>query len=140
MEGSENGTKQSVPLQLQQSRSAHCLDAPPVTHPDNVAYDFPTKEQQKPVGTERSYELEKREPIDSDLSEDLDIQKPTDSEIGFDLEKQKSQFNGSKDEVIGDQDEVPAEDPNLVCLPLRAGRERPWTNMQCHTGDLVRPR
>ena len=84
--------------------------------------DVPIKEHQNPVGNETSHELEKRELIDSDLSDDLDIQKPADSDIGDDLEKQKSQSSGGKGEAVGDQNEVPAEDPNLVCLPLSAGR------------------
>ena len=36
------------------------------------------------------------------------------------LEKQKSQFTGSEGEEVVYQEEVPAEDPNLVCLPLCA--------------------
>ena len=84
--------------------------------------DVPIKGHQKPVGNETSHELEKREPIGSDLTNDSDIQKPAGSEIGGDLKKQESQFSGGKGEAVGDQNEMPADDPNFVCLPLCAAR------------------
>ena len=116
MKETANRTEQSLPAQLQLPSSAQSLDAQPIAH-----HGVLSKERQEPVGKETSYELEKREAVDSDLSDGLDIQKPTGSDVGDDLEKQKPQFTGGEGEVVGDQDEVPAVDPNLVCLPLRAG-------------------
>ena len=122
MKGTESRTKLSLPSQPPEPTSAQPLDAQSIAHNDNVECDVPIKEHQQPVGNGTSHELEKRELIDSDLSDDLDIQKPADSDIGDDFEKQKSRFSGGKGEVVGDQNEVPAEDPNLVCLPLCAER------------------
>ena len=122
MEGTESRTKQSLPSQLQQVKLTQSLDAQPIAQHDNVAYDAPAKEQPKAVGNDISYELEKREPIDSDLSDDLDIQEPAGIDIGNDVEKQKPQSYEGKGEAVGEQNEEPCEDPNLVCLPLRARR------------------
>ena len=122
MNRTESRTKQSLLSQLQQPISTPSLDARPIPHHDTVEDDVPIKEHQKPVGNETSYELEKREPIDSDLTDDSDIQKPAGSDISGDLEKQESQFSSAKGAAVGDQNEVPADDPNLVCLPLCAGR------------------
>ena len=124
MKGSESWTKPSLPSQIPQPTSARSLDAQPIAHHDNAEDDVPIKDQQKPVGNESSYELEKREPVGSDPSDDLELQKPTDRGIGDDLEKQVSPFSGRKGEALRDQNEVPAEDPNLVCLPLRAGHRK----------------
>ena len=113
MKETANRAEQVLPAQLQLPSPAQSLDAQPIAH-----HEVLSKERQEPVGNGTSYELEKREAIDSD---DLDIQKPTASDVGDDLEKQKPQFTGGEGEVVGDQDVVPAEDPNLVCLPLYTG-------------------
>ena len=121
MKETVNRTEQSLPSQLQPPPSVQCLGAQPIAHHDNAEHDVLSKERQEPVVNETSYELEKREAVDSDLSDDLDIQRPTGSDVGHDPEKQKPKFNRGEGEAVGDQDEVPAEDPNLVCLPLYAG-------------------
>ena len=97
------------------------LDVQPVFDHDNVGNDVPIKEQSKPLANGPSYEPEKREPIDSNLSDDRETQLSANNDMGHDLEKQKSQSSGGRGEVVGDQDELQAEDPNLVCLP-RVGR------------------
>ena len=122
MKGTKSRTKQLLPSQLQPPSSAQSPDIQPSSHHDNVKYDVPIKGLPEPVDNDTSYELDKREPVDSDLSRDLNLEKPVDSDIGVDIKNQRPQFNGGKGEVVGDQDEMPAEDPNLVCLPLRAGR------------------
>ena len=122
MKETANRAEQLLPSQSQLKFSRQSLDVQPIFHNDSDENDVPIKEHPKPLANETSYELEKREPIDCDLSDDLDIQKSTGSDIGDDLEKQKPQFTGGKGEEVGDQDEVPAEDPNLVCLPLCARR------------------
>ena len=124
MKGTGSRTKPSLPSQLPQPTSAQSLNAQPIAHKDNAEDDVPTKDQQEAVGNETSYELEKREPVDSDLSDDPDIQNPAEHGIGDDLEKQKPQFNGGKGEALGEQNEVGAEDPNLVCLPFCTGRRK----------------
>ena len=121
MKGTESRTKPSLPSPLPHPTSAQALDAQPIAHDNNAEDDVLFKDRQKPPSNETSYELEKRESVDSDLSDDPDIQIPAYKGTGDDLEKQKPQSSEGKGEALGDQNEVPAEDPHLVCLPLCAG-------------------
>lgn len=120
MKETANRAEHLLPSQSQLPSSAQSLDVQPIPHNDNEDNDVPIKEHPKPLANETSDELEKRESIDCDLTENLHIQKPTSSDVSDDLEKQKPQPTGGKGEEVVDQEEVPAEDPNLVCLPLCA--------------------
>ena len=89
----------------------------PIFDHDNVGNGVSIKGQLNPLANGLSYEPEKREPVNNNLSDNRETQTPADSDIGHDLEKQKPQSSGGKGEVVGDQDELPAEDPDSVCLP-----------------------
>lgn len=59
MKGTGSRTKPSLPSRLPQPTSAQSLDAQWIAHHDNAEDDVPINDQQKPVGNETSYELEK---------------------------------------------------------------------------------